>query len=118
MRPNKNNQVGTLSAMPQIAAEIEKLQNDPAVTKFDVRVNKKTGVVLYSASNSEGVEITKNYIGPGLQSIVRYDPSTVSTNDRDKNILTLLGNGLTQQDAARQLGVSQSLVSKVKRTSK
>lgn len=118
MRSDKKNQVGAPSVMPQIAEEIAKLQNDPAVTKFDVRVNKKTGVVLYSASNSEGLQVTKNYIGPGLQSIVRYDPSMVSTNDRDQNILTLLDSGLTQQDAARQLGVSQSLVSKVKRTLK
>lgn len=107
---------------PDVSREIstifESMQNDPHVISFEIKSNKETGVVRYTARSSDGRIITNTVLGPGLEESVRYDPSKNSLINRDRNIRTLLDKGLTQQDVAIRMGVSQALVSKVHRSTK
>ncbi|WP_178129779.1 MULTISPECIES: helix-turn-helix transcriptional regulator [unclassified Pseudomonas] len=92
------------------------MQADPNIVNFDVKVDKQTGLVRFNARSSDGRTTTQTFLGPGLEEITRYDPRQASTHDRDTNIMTLLAKGLTQAEVGTRLGVSQSLVSKVYRT--
>ena len=104
------------ATIPQISDVVDDLTNDRAVTRFTVEVDKVAGVIRCSALSSDGRIATKSILGPGLEEVVRYDPSRATTADRDTNIRTLLGKGLTQVEVAARLGVSQALVSKVHRS--
>jgi DNA-binding NarL/FixJ family response regulator len=115
--PPRSRQPSTLTqAAPQISSAVAAMQADPNILNFDVKVDKKTGLVRYNARGADGRTTTQTFLGPGLEEITRYDPRQASTNDRDTNIRNLLARGLTQSEVATRLGVSQSLVSKVHRT--
>lgn len=101
---------------PNIAGAVDAMQHDPNVVAFDVKVDKKTGIVRYNAQSSDGRTMTKTIFGAGLEEVVRYDPSQGGTHERNANIRTLLAKGLTQNEVATKMGVSQALVSKVKRS--
>jgi hypothetical protein len=94
------------------------LQNDPSVIKYEVIVDKAKDVVKVNAQSSDRQTVTKTILGPGLVENIHYDPRGVSSAGRDTSIMKLLDAGLTQQEVASRLGVSQSLVSKVYRSSK
>lgn len=102
--------------VPKINGHIESLANNENVQNFDLKVNKKTGVVRLSAKNVDGRTVTKTLIGPGLEATMQYDPRGNSRDDRDFNICKLLDAGMTQTEVAARLGVSQALVSKVHRS--
>lgn len=115
--PPRSRQPSPLTqAAPQISTAVAAMQADPNIVNFDVKVDKKTGLVRYNARGTDGRTTTQTFLGPGLEEITRYDPRQASINDRDNNIRNLLARGLTQSEVATRLGVSQSLVSKVHRT--
>lgn len=101
-----------------VSSVVDTMQYDPKVISFDVKVDKATGLIRYNARTSDGRVITQTMLGPGLEEIVRYDPSKVGIDDRDLNIRKLLDTGLTQTEVATRMGVSQALVSKVHRATK
>ena len=98
----------------QISENLAQLQNNESIGSFNVKVDKRSGVVRYSANYVDGRTVTKTVLSPGLEEITRYNPNGCSTNDRNTAILTLLDKGLSQAEVGSKLGVSQSLVSKVK----
>ena len=100
----------------QISTFVDSMQSDPRIVSFDVQVNKETGIVRCNARSVDGHSVTKTLLGPGLEEVMRYDPSSTSTSGRDENIRTLLKKGLTQTEVASRLGVSQALVSRVHRS--
>ncbi len=102
--------------VPKINGHIQDLASNEKVQKFDLKVDKKTGVVRLSAKNVDGRTVTKTLIGPGLEATMQYNPNGNSRDDRDYNILRLLDAGMTQTEVATRLGVSQALVSKVHRS--
>lgn len=105
----------TSNLPPRINTLVESYLSDSRVTKFNVTVNKRAGVVKVNAQTANGT-ITRELLGPGLEAATRYDSSANGRSDRDANIRTLLARGLTQMEVAERIGVSQALVSKVKRT--
>ncbi len=115
MPPRSRPPAAPTQAAPQIANAVASMQSDPNIVNFDVSVDKRTGLVRYNARSADGRTTTQTILGPGLEEITRYDPRQASTHDRDTNIMTLLGRGLTQTEVGTRLGLSQSLVSKVSR---
>ncbi len=114
--PSKASGTAVQPKEQSIADAVEAMQRDPSVMAFDVKVDKKTGVVRYNAQSHDGRTVTKTVFGVGLEEVVRYDPSQGSTHDRNTSIRTLLAKGLTQNEIATKMGISQALVSKVKRS--
>jgi DNA-binding NarL/FixJ family response regulator len=86
------------------------------VERFRLEVNKKLPLVRLITNNANGVTTTREILGPGLTETVRSNLKCMSTHDRDENICQYLAKGLTQQEVADKMGVSQSLVSKVYRS--
>ncbi|MGE7955842.1 helix-turn-helix domain-containing protein [Pseudomonas sp. NPDC089530] len=105
-----------MTSAPEVAAIVGAMHGDPSVLQFELRVNKSKGLIRCVARGSDGRTTIRTLLGPGLQELTQYDPSEVSTFQRDQNILMLLKRGLTQTEVADTLGVSQSLVSKVYRS--
>ena len=106
----------TAQLVEKITESVNQLARNEKIKNFDIKVNKKSGLVRLNAQNVDGRTMTRTYLGPGLEETVTYDPSKNSKNERDHNIRTLLANGLTQAEVALKLGVSQALVSNVHRS--
>jgi hypothetical protein len=98
----------------QLTNAVEQLTANTEIKKFDMQVNKTTGLVRINAQGTDGRTVTKEIIGPGLQSTMTYEPAGKA--ERDQNIRALLRAGMTQAEVAARLGVSQALVSKVHRS--
>lgn len=93
----------------------QQLVNDPNVTSFDVRVNKKTGTVQVNARHLNGRTVHYEEPMPGLTQTTRFDPNIVTIDQRDDAVMHLLEEGLSQTDVGRRLGISQSRVSQIAR---
>ncbi|MFS2005094.1 hypothetical protein ACEN9F_15845 [Duganella sp. CT11-25] len=106
----------TAQLVEKITESVNQLARNEKIKNFDIKVNKKSGLVRLNAQNVDGRTMTRTYLGPGLEETVTYDPSKNSKDERDHNIRTLLANGLTQAEVALKLGVSQALVSNVHRS--
>ncbi|MDE1181500.1 helix-turn-helix domain-containing protein [Paraburkholderia sp.] len=93
---------------------VNRLKENPDVAKFSVEVDKRHGgVVRVSASQTDGFVKTQTLLGKGLKQLSVFDPSAVTKQERRELIGTLhdSGKGMTQNEIATTLGVSQSLVS-------
>lgn len=101
--------------VPEAADFFTSLQGDPTVKSFEITVNKDSGVIRCNARGFDGRTVTRTFLGPGLEEVVKYDPTNTSVADRNQNIKALLARGLTQTDVATKMGVSQALVSKIHR---
>ena len=106
----------TVQLVEKITEGVNQLARNEKIKSFDIKVDKKSGLVRLNAQNVDGRTMTRTYLGPGLEETVTYDPSKNSKSERDHNIRTLLANGLTQAEVALKLGVSQALVSNVHRS--
>jgi DNA-binding NarL/FixJ family response regulator len=104
-----------LTKIPELSNVLDALMNDDKITRISLDVDKIAGVLRYNAISSDGRVATKSILGPGLEEVVRYDPSMNTRRQRDINIIKLLNKGLTQTEISTRLGISQALVSKVKR---
>ena len=93
----------------------QQLINDPDVASFDVRVNKKAGTVQVNARHTDGRTVHYEEPVPGLTQTTRFDPNTVTIDQRDDAVMHLLEEGLSQADVGRRLGISQSRVSQIAR---
>lgn len=101
----------------ELTEVFETLLRDDAVTRVTFEIDKDAGFVRYNAVSADGRVATKSILGPGLEEAVRYDPSRVSKQQRDTTVVKLLKRGLTQAEVSTRLGISQALVSKIKRLS-
>lgn len=99
----------------QVAKFKETMESNPSVSRYEIRVNKQTGVTHMSARYTDGRVATQVELSPGLQSIVKFDPQRCTKEERDRGILKLLESGMTQTQAAASVGVSQTLVSQISR---
>ncbi|WP_374727717.1 sigma factor-like helix-turn-helix DNA-binding protein [Herbaspirillum frisingense] len=102
----RNESVGDIS---------QRLANDPNVASFDVRVNKRTGTLEVNARHTDGRTIHFEEPVPGLTQTTRFDPNSVTIEQRNEAALHLLQEGLSQTDVGRRLGISQSRVSQISR---
>lgn len=93
----------------------QQLADDPRVASFDVRVNKRTGTVQVNARHVDGRTVHHDEPMPGLTQTTRFDPNTVTIDQRDDAVMHLLAEGLSQADVGRRLGISQSRVSQISR---
>lgn len=93
----------------------QQLVNDPNVDSFDVRVNKRTGIVQVNARHTDGRTVHYEEPVPGLTRTTRFDPNTITIDQRDDAVMYLLDEGLSQADVGRRLGISQSRVSQISR---
>lgn len=93
----------------------QQLANDPNVASFDMRVNKRTGTVQVNARHTDGRTVHYEEPMPGLTQTTRFDPNTVTIDQRDDAVMHLLEEGFSQADVGRRLGISQSRVSQISR---
>lgn len=93
----------------------QRLANDPDVVSFDVRVNKRTGTLEVNARHTDGRTIYFEEPVPGLTQTTRFDPNSVTMEQRNEAALYLLKEGLSQTEVGRRLGISQSRVSQISR---
>lgn len=93
----------------------QQLVNDPNVDSFDIRVNKRSGTVQINARHADGRTVHYEEPVHGLTRTTRFDPNTVTIDQRDDAVMHLLGEGLSQADVGRRLGISQSRVSQISR---
>ena len=109
--------LATLKTNPsaQVTKFKETMESNPHVARYEIRVDKQTGVTHLSARYTDGRVATQVELSPGLQSIVKFDPQSCTKEERDAGILKLLDSGMTQAQAAASTGVSQTLVSQVSR---
>lgn len=101
----------------EISDQLAKLASDLTkngdIERFSINVNKKSGLIRTNAKSFDGVTRTHVVQGPGLVSVTTHIPS-----DRQSlaaNVRTRRREGLTQQETATTLGVSQALVSNIDR---
>lgn len=95
-------------------SEFKNVASDPMVSSIKLTMDKNSGVIKLHAISFDGRVVTKEVLGPGLETATRYNGTSNTRLDRDKNIHTLLSKGLTQVEVAERLGISQALVSRVK----
>lgn len=88
---------------------------NPDIERFSISINKRAGIAKATAVGIDGKTKTTEMIGPGLTATTTYLPT--DKDGRDANIRALRSKGLTQTDIAQQLGISQSLVAKVLKSS-
>lgn len=94
----------------------QQLANDPDVASFDVRVNKRTGTLQVNARHTDGRTVHYEEPIPGLTQTTRFDPNTVTIDQRDDAAMHLLKEGHSQAEVGRRLGISQSRVSQISRS--
>ena len=96
----------------------QQLVNDPNIISFQVKVNKRTGTIQVNARHTDGRIIYYEEPVPGLSQTTRYDPNTTTIAQRDNIIIHLLNEGCSQTEVAQLLGISQSRVSQISRSSR
>lgn len=93
----------------------QQLVSDPNVASFEVRVNKRTGTLQVNARHTDGRTVHYEEPVPGLAQTTRFDPNTVTIEQRDNAAMHLLAEGWSQAEVGRRLGISQSRVSQISR---
>lgn len=94
----------------------QQLANDPSVASFDVRVNKRTNSLQVNARHTDGRTVHYDEPIPGITHTTRFDPNTVTIDQRDDAAMHLLDEGYSQAEVGRRLGISQSRVSQISRS--
>lgn len=93
----------------------QKLTNDPNISSFEMRVNKRTGILQVNARHINGRTVHYEESAPGLKQTIHFDPNSVTIEERDEAVIYLLSEGYSQMEVARLLGISQSRVSQIYR---
>ena len=75
---------------------------------------------LTATINREGgrVEVVRKHLNGGFTEITSYDPNSMDKDQRNKVIAKLSGDGFSQSEIARRIGVTQSTISNVLRKPK
>lgn len=99
----------------QLGELTQSLANNPNVARFSVQVDNRTGVINANIQGTSGTVQHQQWIAPGLSSTTRFDPSNLTTDQRNSAVFALLDQGLTQTDVAKRIGISQSRVAQLKK---
>lgn len=99
----------------QLGELTQNLANNPNVSRFTVQVDNRTGVINANVQGTNGTVQHQQWIAPGLTSTMRFDPSNLTTEQRNDAVFALLDQGLTQTDVSKRIGISQSRVAQLKK---
>ena len=105
--------IQTPSIESQLGELTQNLANNPDVARFSVQVDNRTGVINANVQGANGTVHNQQWIAPGLSSTTRFDPSNLTTAQRNSAVFALLDQGLTQTDVAKRIGISQSRVAQL-----
>jgi DNA-binding NarL/FixJ family response regulator len=95
--------------------ELQSLSSDPLVARATAVFDNITGIRSISVEYRNGEQRNVDWIAPGFVETTHFDPRGISSIDRNSTVLALLGQGRTQSEVAKRLGISQSRVSQIKR---
>ena len=116
-RPLKPIPAATAGNISQQVGDIaEMFAHNPNVKKFSINIDNRTGLVCTNIVDNNGRTQTTEMIANGLSQSTQYDPRNLSPEHRDNAVMALLSKGLTQQETALRIGISQSRVSQIKKS--
>jgi len=92
------------------------LMSNPDVERFSLQVNNRTGVVSANVKHQDGRVQHKEWISRGLSQATQFNPNTLSIQDRNEAVRSLLNQGLTQTEVAKRIGISQSRIAQIKKS--
>ncbi|MGG7605036.1 sigma factor-like helix-turn-helix DNA-binding protein [Massilia sp. BKSP1R2A-1] len=100
----------------QLGELTRQLTSNPDVARFSLQVDNRTGMVFADVHHHDGQIQHNEWIAGGRSQNTRLAaPHTI--DERNNSVLSLLDQGLTQMEVARRIGISQSRVAQIKKSS-
>lgn len=99
----------------QLGELTQHLTNNPEIVRFSLQVDNRTGMVSANVQHRDGRIQHNEWVAKGLSQTTRFDPHSLTIDDRNNAVLSLLNQGLTQTEVAKRIGVSQSRVAQIKK---
>nr|WP_312988931.1 sigma factor-like helix-turn-helix DNA-binding protein [Comamonas koreensis] len=96
---------------------MRQLTADPEVARFSMEVDNRTGIV---SANVQYWSVTiqhDEWISRDMRQRRQFAPASLSIGERNNSVLSLLSQGLTQVEVAKRIGISQSRVAQIKKSS-
>lgn len=94
----------------------QQLADNPNIDHFSIQVDNRTGLVTTNVQHKDGRVQHDKWISKGLSQTTRFDPRTLTMEERNDAVLSLLDQGLTQTEVAHRIGISQSRVAQIKKS--
>ena len=101
----------------QLGEMTQRLTNNPDIVRFSLQVDNRTGLVSANVQHRDGRVQHNEWVSRGLSQATQFDPHSLTIEDRNRAVLTLLNQGLTQTEVAKRIGISQSRVAQIKKLS-
>ena len=93
------------------------LAADPKVARFSLEVDNRTGMVSANVQHWSGRILHDEWITRDMRQRHQLDPASLSIEERNSSVLSLLSQGVTQVEVAKRIGISQSRVAQIKKSS-
>lgn len=99
----------------QLGDLAQQLTDNPNVARFSIQVDNRTGMVSTNVQHLDGRVQHDEWVSRGLSQTTRFDPRTLTIEERNDAVISLLDQGLTQTEVAKRIGISQSRVAQIKK---
>ncbi len=117
-RPMKPVPVAQLCNIRQQLGDLsQQLADNPNIDHFSIQVDNRTGMITTNAQHKDGRVQHDQWVSKGLSQTTRFAPRALTIEERNDAVCSLLGQGLTQTEVAQRIGISQSRVAQIKKTS-
>ncbi|MBA0280894.1 hypothetical protein D7Y44_06205 [Stenotrophomonas maltophilia] len=100
----------------QLTELTRRLTSDPEVARFSLEVDNRTGMVSANVQHWSGRTQHDEWITRDMRQRHQWDPTSLSIEERNSSVLSLLGQGVTQVEVAKRVGISQSRVAQIKKS--
>lgn len=101
----------------QLTELTRQLTADPEVARFSLEVDNRTGMVSANVQHWSGRIQHDEWIAREMRQRHQFDPASLSIDERNSSVLSLLSQGVTQAEVAKRIGISQSRVAQIKKSS-
>lgn len=96
---------------------MRQLTADPEVARFSMEVDNRTGMVSANVQHWSGRIQHDEWIARDMGQRHQFAPASLSIGERNNSVLSLLSQGVTQVEVAKRIGISQSRVAQIKKSS-
>ncbi|SIO59841.1 sigma factor-like helix-turn-helix DNA-binding protein [Paraburkholderia phenazinium] len=101
----------------QLTELARQLTTDPEIARFSLAVDNRTGMVSANVQHWSGRIQHDEWIARDLRQSQQSDPASLTICERNRSVLSLLNQGITQVEVAKRIGISQSRVAQIKKSS-
>ncbi|MGT0190708.1 helix-turn-helix domain-containing protein [Burkholderia pyrrocinia] len=101
----------------QLTKLTQQLTTDPDIARFSLEVDNRTGVVSANVQHRSGRIQRDEWIVRDLRQGHQHDLASLTIDERNRSVVLLLNQGITQVEVAKRIGISQSRIAQIKKSS-